>query len=53
MPIYAQNISLRINEKALIDFGPRKKNKPKIEKKQNSLEVEGLVYKSRMAITPH
>lgn len=36
MPIYAQNISVRIPEKALIDFGPREKERLKLEKELNS-----------------
>lgn len=50
MSIYPQNISVRIPEKALIDFGPREKGRLKLEKKPNSLEVEGL---GCTAATPH
>jgi len=53
MPIYAQNISVRIPEKTLIDFGPTEKERLKLEKEPNSPEVEGPGCTGRTATTPH
>lgn len=51
MPICAQSISVRIPEKGLTDFGLREKERLKLEKEPNSLEVEGLRCTSRTAAT--
>lgn len=52
MSVYTQNIFV-ITEKALTDLGPREKERLKLGKEPNSLEVEGLRCKGRTAATPH